>query len=94
MNPRLTVRGFSDWRTSHHDSGANAFHLHDQLLAVEWLRLGVGLSIPVAEGVDFFASVAKTIEGENTHDGTTFSVGTSWGFQAPGYGRTKIRFPE
>ncbi|MEE8367315.1 MAG: hypothetical protein V3S30_03275 [Thermoanaerobaculia bacterium] len=92
-HPRLTVRGFGDWRTSHHDSGANAFHLHDQLLAVEWLRLGVGLSIPLAEGFDFFASVAKTIEGENTHDGTTFSIGTTWGFHAPGSGRGKIRFP-
>ncbi len=56
--------------------------------------MGVGLSMPVAKGIDFFASVGRTIEGENTHDGTTFSVGTTWGFQAPGYGRTKIRFPK
>jgi hypothetical protein len=93
-HPRLTIRGFSDWRTSHHDSGASDFHLHDQLSASEWLRAGVGLSTPLGNGFDFFASVAQTLEGERTMEATTFSVGTTWGFQAPGFGRTKIRFPD
>jgi hypothetical protein len=100
-HPRLTLRGFADHRISHGGvdwteilDGHADFHGHDQLAAAQWLRAGVGLSIPMARGIDFFASVAHTLEGENTHDGTTFSIGTTWGFQAPGYGRTKIRFPD
>ncbi|MCZ6727696.1 MAG: hypothetical protein O7A98_10150 [Acidobacteria bacterium] len=99
-HPRLTVRGFAEYRASHGGvdwievlQGQADFHGHDQVAAAQWLRAGVGLSMPMAEGVDFFVSVAQTLEGENTHDGTTFSIGTTWGFQAPGYGRTKIRFP-
>ena len=100
-HPRLTLRGIGTYRTSHGGidwievlQGHADFHNHDQVAAAKWLRAGVGLSTPIGAGVDLFASVAKTIEGENTHDGTTFSLGTSWDFQAPGYGRTKIRFPD
>lgn len=103
-HPRLTLRGFADWRDSHGgienpqdiippDEGDSNFHLHDRLAAARWLRLGVGASTPVAQRVDLFVSVAKTIDGENTPDSTTFSVGTIWSFHAPGYGRTKIRLP-
>lgn len=101
---RLTLRGFADWRDSHGgienpqdiirpDEDDSNFHLHDRLAAARWLRLGVGASTPVAPGVDLFVSVAKTVDGENAPDSMTFSVGTTWGFRAPGYGRAKIRFP-
>lgn len=98
-HPKLTLRGFADWLDSHggfefpQDINAETIHIHDQLAAARWLRLGAGLSIPVAQGVDFFASVGHTFRGENTHDATTISVGTTWGLQALGFGRTKIRFP-
>lgn len=93
-HPRLTIRGFGDWRTSHHNIGTSGFHHHDQLSPSEWLRAGVGLSTPLGNGFDSFASVAQTLEGEDTMDATTISFGITWGFQAPGYGRTKIRFPD
>lgn len=100
-HPKLTLRSFADRQISHGGidwahgiSGPEEFAHHDQLAATEWLLLGVGLSIPVREGVDFFASVARVVEGANTIESTTVSIGTTWGFQAPGSGRTKIRFPE
>lgn len=94
-HPRLTVRGFAAFQTSHGGfEGSQSFLLHDQLSASEWVRLGVGVSTPISRGMDLFLSVGQTIEGENTHNATTVSIGTTWGFQAPGFGRTKIRFPE
>jgi hypothetical protein len=95
---RLMVRGFGAYRASHGgiDWGGihpSEFHAHDQLAAAQWTRLGVGLSIPLNDGRALFASVAKTVQGENTHDGTALSFGTTWSFNAPGSGRKKIRFP-
>ena len=100
-HPRLTLRGFGDWRTSHGgldfaagDLHGGNFSHHDALEASEWLRVGVGASVPITRDADLFASVGHMIAGENIQRSTTFSAGTTWGFQAPGFGRTKIRFPE
>lgn len=96
---RLTLRAFADWQDSHggyelpRDITPENFQFHDRLAAARWIRLGVGASVPVSREVSVFASIGHTFEGENTHDGTAISLGTSWGFQAPGYGRTKIRLP-
>lgn len=96
---KLTLRAFGDWQDSHggyelpQDINHETFDFHDRLAAARWIRFGVGASVPVSREVSVFASVGHTFEGENTHDGTAFSIGTSWGFQAPGYGRTKIRLP-
>jgi hypothetical protein len=96
---KLTLRAFGDWQDSHggyelpRDLNDQTRHFHDRLAAARWIRLGVGASVPVSRRASVFASVGHTFEGENTHDGTAISIGTSWGFQAPGYGRTKIRLP-
>lgn len=101
VNRFLTVRGFGTWQKTHggidwtHDiHDIDGFHAHDQAAAANWVRVGAGVSIPVGGGVNLFASVIKTIEGENTLDGTAVSVGTSWGFEAPGFGRSRIRIAE
>lgn len=98
-HPRLTVRGFASHRTTHGGvdwievlQGHSEFHGHDQVAAAQWLRAGLGVSIPVAEGLAISTSVTRTLQGENTHDGTTISFGTTWRFRAPGSDR--IRFPK
>ena len=97
VTPRWTVRGFASFQETHdgidwnHIGGAHEFHAHDRAADADWTRVGVGLSVPVSQTASLFVSYARTVDGVNTHDGSAITIGTSVGFQAPGFGGTRIR---
>ena len=81
------VHGGIDWagdlHTDHHDF-EEFFLNHDATAATHFWRLGGGVSFPLAERVELYANVSKTLWGVNTHDAIVATVGVSWSFQAFG----------
>jgi hypothetical protein len=79
----LDTRGGLDWWTdvlAHDSHGEVVFHHHDQLSRTESTRGGLGLTYSVSEWFDLDFSVAKTVDGKNTHEATASTVSLVWNF--------------
>lgn len=98
----VTVQGFADYQNVHggvdwaadlpisveHEHDLHLILNHDVTAATHFWRIGGGASVPLAESVELYGSVAKTVWGINTHDAIVVTVGVSWSFQVfGGFGR-------
>lgn len=59
------------------------FH-HDQIEATRYFNFGGGVNVSATKSLDVFATVARTVWGENMHKlSLGLAVGMSWSFRTP-----------
>lgn len=73
---------FTDLRFAPSGDKAENRPVHDRAAEAEYTRLGGGLAYTLLSDMTVHAVLIRTVSGDNTHSGTAFSLGTSWGFSA------------
>lgn len=67
--------GGLDWWT---DDDPQLEHLHDAAAKSNYSRIGAGLSWATTAKMDIFASYSMTLQGSNTHELSSLSLGANW----------------
>lgn len=89
--PQLNVRGYFsyfevqdgiDWSSD--DSSAELFdNFHDTAAKTLVRRAGGALNYQLGPSHSVFVDIGGVVSGKNTHDGVSWSTGTSWNFLSP-----------
>lgn len=90
VHPRVVLHANGRWQETHDGldfplAGTDVtdhLHDHDQLGRANHFRAGAGFSYTVASNVDIFANVETIVRAENSHLGTSYSLGVGYNFNS------------
>jgi hypothetical protein len=94
ITPKLITRGYFsyfevkdgiDWYWW--DPNPNTWHFHDAGAAVLTRRAGGAISYQFDGTKGIYLDIGGILSGENTHDGVYYTLGSTWSFLGPSFGR-------